>query len=376
MIQDYRRVITDIVRTVEVYGLDYPLRKSTSAFIDEHAELKEKLQKAGLIPAPKQSTLAGLWDMFEEHAEKMGHKDSTIKQYQSARKWFFRYFEEEQRVETVTKNDAKEFYAWLERQNHKYGKPISPQSVAGYMKTIKTVFNVVVDEELIDRSPFRSIQKKGFANPARQFEVSLEMFSDILDACPSIGWRVLFTLWRFGGLRKMEPVLLKWEDILWDVGKIRVHSPKTERYEGHEERYCPLFPEIRQELEDLFEVQGSPAGTAYVLPDDIRERSENGIYNAVIRIIRRAGYTPWQRLINNMRATRNSELKRVGFSGDQRSAWLGHSEKVSAEHYQIGNMLVGDEDYKRACDMRTLPAKQPVARLTGETVSPTVSQVR
>ena len=173
----------------------------------------------------------------------------------------------------------------------------------------------------------------------------------------------------------MEPLLLKWGDILWDVGKIRVYSPKTARHKGHEERFCPLFPEIRQELEDLFEVQGSPAGTAYVLPDDIRERSENGIYNAVIRIIRRAGYTPWQRLINNMRATRDSELKRVGFSGDQRSAWLGHSERVSAEHYQIGKMLVGDEDYRRACDMRTLPAKRPIVLLTPETATKTATSI-
>ena len=366
-IEAYARCIQEVVDYVEAYGPDYPLRKSTSAFIDEHTELKEKLQKAGLIPAPKQSTLVGLWDMLEEHAKKMGHKDSTIKQYKSARKWFFRYFDEEQRVETVTKNDAKEFYAWLERQNNKYGKPISPQSVAGYMKTIKTVFNVAVDEELIDRSPFRSIQKKGFVNPARQFEVSLEMFSDILDACPDQGWRVLFVLWRFGGLRKMEPPLLMWEDVFWDKGKIRVHSPKTERYEGHAERYCPLFPEIRQELEDLWEL--AEPGAVYLLPDDIRKRSENGIYNAVKRIVRWAGYTPWQRLINNMRATRDSELKRAGFSGDQRSAWLGHSEKVSAEHYQIGNMLVGDEDYKRACDMRTLSAKQPVILLTAETAT-------
>ena len=97
--------------------------------------------------------------------------------------------------------------------------------------------------------------------------------------------------------------------------------------------------------------------------------------NAVIRIVKRAGYTPWEKLINNVRATRASELKRAGFTSGQRTVWLGHSEEVSAEHYQIGNMLVGDEDYKRACDMRTLPAKQPVILLTAETATKVATSI-
>ena len=373
VIHDYRRIITDIVRTVEVYGLDYPLRKSTCAFIDEHPDLKKKLQKAGLIFAPKKTTLVGLWDMFEEHAEKKGHKDSTIKQYKSARKWFFKYFEEERRFETVTEKDAEEFQAWLERQKNKYGNPISLRSVAGYLKTVKAVFNLARKDRLIDRSPFENIEKGNFANPSRQFEVSASIMPDILNACPTQGWRVLFALWRFGGLRKMEPLLLKWEDILWDVNKIRVHSPKTERYEGHAERFCPLFPEIRQELTDLWEL--TETGAVYVFPDDIRNRSETAIYNAVTRIIKRAGFTPWTRLFNNMRATRDSELKRAGFSSDQRAAWLGHSEKISRDHYQMSKVLVDKSDYDRACAFDTLPAEQTIVQLTGETVSQTVSQV-
>ena len=374
VIRDYRRIVTDVIRTVEVYGPDYPLRKSTSAFIDEHSELKEKLRKVGLILAPKQQTLAGLWDMLEDHAKKMNHKDSTVKQYQSARKWFFRYFEEERRFETVTEKDAEEFNAWLHRQNNKYGNPISPRSVAGYVKTVKAVFNLARKDRLIDRSPFESIKKGSFTNPARQFEVSASIMPDILDACPSQAWRVLFVLWHFGGLRKSEPLLLKWEDILWNSGKIRVHSPKTKRYDGHAERFCPLFPGVRRELEDLSEL--AEQGTVYVFPDEICKRSDNGIYNAVERIVRRAGFTPWERLINNMRATRVSEMARAGVSERVRTAWFGHSERVSRDHYQIEDMLIGKEDYDWASDFRTLPMEQPVIQLTGETVSQTVSQVR
>lgn len=351
-------------------GRDFSeLPRTTKGFVEDMSDdLKARFKDCGLLTESRAPRLGRLWDMFEGHAAKMGFKDSTVRQYQTARKWFFRYFKEEQQFDTVTEKDAEEFNAWVHRQKNKYGKPISPRSVAGYLKTIKAVFNLARKARLLDRSPFEFIKKGSFANPARQFEVSLEMISDILDACPSQGWRTLFAFWRFGGLRKMEPLLLKWEDILWQAGKIRVHSPKTERYEGHAERICPLFPEIRRELEDLFEVQGSPAGDTYVLPDDIRERSENGIYNAVIRIIKRAGYTPWDRLINNMRSTRVSELVREGRSEKARKAWFGHSEKVSEKHYQQEDMLIGKEEYDWACSFQTLPTEQ-VGKTTAETTA-------
>ena len=275
--------VEEIAQAMETGG---NVGKSTAGFIASMTDdLEKRFIACGLLPDKTAGTLAGLWDMFEEHAEKMGNRESTIRGYQSARKWFFGYFTEEQEAETVTEKDAEEFRAWLERQDNKYGNPISPRSVAGYVKTVKAVFNLARRARLIDRSPFEFIQKGSFANPARQFEVSASIMPDILDACPSQGWRVLFALWRFGGMRKSEPLLLKWEDVLWDVGKIRVHSPKTDRYAGHAERFCPLFPELRQELADLAEVQGHPAFSEYVLPDDIRERSQNALYNAVIRII-------------------------------------------------------------------------------------------
>lgn len=343
--------VEEIARAIETGGT---VGRATAGFIAALTDdLKGRFIKAGLLEEPNAGTLVALWDILEKHAEKMGYKEHTISGYDSARKMFFKYFSEEQKADTVTEKDAEEFRAWLQQQKNRNGTQFSPRTVACYVKTIKTVFNLARRARLIDRSPFEFVKKGSFANPARQFEVSVEMITDVLDSCPSQAWRVLFALWRFGGLRKMEPLLLKWDDVLWQAGKIRVRSPKTERYDGHAERYCPLFPEIRQELEDLAEL--AEPGSIYVVPDDIRERSENGIYNAVCRIIRRAGFTPWEKVFNNMRATRVSELKRAGFSGDQRQAWIGHDEEVSRKHYQITGMLVDKSDYDRACGFQTLP---------------------
>lgn len=355
--EEIKSHVERIAQAIET-GRDFSeLPRATRGFLTTLADnLKQRFIACGLLEETKTDTLGSLWDMLDEHAEKMGFKEHTTNNYETARKWFFKYFSEEQQTDTVTEKDAEEFRAWLERQNNKYGKRLASTSVAGIVKVTKTVFNLARRARLIDRSPFEFIKRGSFVNKTRQFEVSTDIVSDVLDACPSQGWRVLFVLWRFAAMRKMEPLLLKWEDILWNQGKIRVHSPKTERHEGHEERFCPLFPEIRRELEDMFEL--AEPGAVYVFPDEIRERSENAIYNATKRIIRRAGHPAWQKVVVNMRATRVSELKRAGFSSDQRTAFIGHSEDISEKHYQIPSMLVGKEDYDRACSFQTLQTEQ------------------
>lgn len=90
----------------------------------------------------------------------------------------------------------------------------------------------------------------------------------------------------------------------------------------------------------------------------------------------RIGIAPWEKLINNMRATRVSEMARAGVSERVRTAWFGHSERVSKAHYQIEDMLIRKEDYDWARSFNTLPVRQPIVQLTGETVFQTVSQVR
>ncbi|MGI5831162.1 MAG: phage integrase SAM-like domain-containing protein [Thermoguttaceae bacterium] len=67
---------------------------------------------------------------------------------------------------------------------NRHGKPLQSTSIAGYVKTIKTVFNLARRTRLITKSPFEWIKKGSFVNPAGRF----------LDACPSQSWRVLFVL--------------------------------------------------------------------------------------------------------------------------------------------------------------------------------------
>ncbi len=37
---------------------------------------------------------------------------------------------------------------------------------------------------------------------------------------------------------------LAWADVDWEQQRILIRSPKTERYEGRETRWIPVFPEL------------------------------------------------------------------------------------------------------------------------------------
>lgn len=51
------------------------------------------------------------------------------------------------------------------------------------------------------------------------------------------------------------------------------------------------------------------------------------------KIIRRAGFEPWPRAWNNLRASRATELAE-DFPGHVAAAWLGHTEEIADAHYR------------------------------------------
>jgi integrase len=159
--------------------------------------------------------------------------------------------------------------------------------------------------------------------------VTREVAREVLDACPDAEWRLLFALSRYGGLRcPSEHLNLTWPDVDWDRGRMRVHSPKTEHLEGGGDRWVPIFPELRPYLEEAFDL--APEGALYVIN---RHRDTNkNLRTQLMRIIRRAGLTPWPKLFHNLRASRATELA-AQFPIHVVCSWIGNTAMIAAKHY-------------------------------------------
>ena len=66
------------------------------------------------------------------------------------------------------------------------------------------------------------------------------------------------------------------------------------------------------------------------------------------RLIRRAGLTPWPRLLHNLRASRETELA-AEFPLHVVTRWLGNTPRIAMKHY----LQVTEDDFARAAGKAT-----------------------
>lgn len=204
----------------------------------------------------------------------------------------------------------------------------------------KQFFRAALRRKLIPSNPFSDLAAAVKANTSRMFFVTGDMAAKVLAACPDAQWRAIFALCRYGGLRCPSEVLgLRWGDIDWEHGKMLVHSPKTEHHDGKDTRLVPLFPELRQYLQECFDL--AEPGTEYVVT---RYRDKNANMRTQLeRIIGKAGLKAWPKLFQNMRSTRETELAER-WPEHVVCAWIGNSTAVARKHY----LQVTEEHFERA----------------------------
>ena len=191
-------------------------------------------------------------------------------------------------------------------------------------------------------------------NKSREYFVTQESVEKIIAACPDTEWRLIVALARYGGLRTpSETFALRWGDVDWDRGRIRVRSPKTAHHPGGDSRLVPLFPELRPHLEAAFD-KAEP-GTVYVIAKH-RSGSAN-LRTQLERIMDRAGVAKWPRLFQNVRASRETELTQH-HPLHVVVAWIGNSAAIATRHY----LQVTDADYDKANSRRRRIRRTPGAK--------------
>ncbi|MEX2169667.1 MAG: hypothetical protein WD851_10170 [Pirellulales bacterium] len=111
----------------------------------------------------------------------------------------------------------------------------------------------------------------------------------------------------------------------------------------------PVFPELRPYLQavldELLEDFDPKLKRLSEQPVITRYRESNAnLRTQLQRILNRAGVKQWEKLFQNLRSTRQTELEDK-FPNHVVCAWIGNSEKVAKEHY----LQVTDFHYEAAC---------------------------
>ena len=257
--------------------------------------------------------------------------------YSHTKRNLLTFFQADRALREIRPSDADQFRSWLLND-----QKLSIATVARRVIACRTIWRQALRWELADQNVFEGVKGGAQSNEKRKHFVSREVIGNVLEACPDAEWRLIVTLARYGGIRVPSELLpLKWTDIDWAAGTVRVTSPKTEYHVGGGSRLLPLFAELKPYLLEGFEA--APDGAEYIV-GRYRATTQN-LRTQFERIIARAGVEPWPKPFHNLRASRESELMRE-YDLATVCRWLGNSPEVAARHYAVSVDL--NADFRRA----------------------------
>lgn len=330
------------------------IEKRTAEWLgDVGSKLRCRLVELGLADPTKEAngpaTLGPFIDEFI--AGQSDVKSSTMATYRQAYRSLIDYFGEDCRLDSITVRDAKRWRKWQKSSGNQRGEKesLSENTVRRRTGLARQIFADAVDGKLIETNPFfdrKKLPATVRGNPARQEFVPSETIQTVLESiqCPEL--RAIVALARYGGLRvPSEPMALRWSDIDFVTGAIKIRAPKTEHHSNSGIRACPLFPELRPHLQLLHDIANPGVDCPMSSRIISRYRSNQNLRTPFLKLLKRLDIPAWPRLFQNLRATRETELIAAGYPRKDVNTWLGHTGEVSLEFYE----MTMQASFQKAC---------------------------
>ena len=314
--------VVEILKFNKANDIPLPGQNDQKWIIKAPLDLQKKLAKVGLIKLLEYHTCKELWETFMKWKAK-SVSESTMKIYRQAEERFYTVFKEDELVESLKPEQFQELC-------DKLGETYAPTTIAGTFKQFHALFNWALKKKWVYIDPLEEIRRGSFINSDADQFVPTRIYDCLLEHCPNQEWRTILALARFGGMHPSEILTLRWKDVNWSDNHIVVRNPKTRQYEGKAKRYSPIYPEVRDELEKLFE-QDENDGQGFVI-SRYHGNPDTNIRSTFYTIVQKAGLKKIPRPFDNMRMTRSNEI-RAKFGEFCESMWIGHSRQVAMKHY-------------------------------------------
>jgi integrase len=326
--EEFKRFVERIVESKKAtIELDVPTRVWLASL---SADMLSRLVKLGLIAdqARPAQTLEELLDYCQDQLDVQAGTQTT---HNNARHNLVDFFGHIRDIASITDGDAKEFRRGLLKSGNRLtGGGLSEATTTKRCQIARQFFAMAVDKQWLTSNPFACLKGGTMHNPERAAFISTDMVDELMDASPDCEWRLIIALARYGGLRCPSEVMkLRWEWVDWNKQTIRVHAPKTAHHRNHKWRTIPIFLELRPYLDAAWDKV--PDGTDRYVIHDMRFTNQK-LRIRMLRTIKDAGLTPWPRLWQNLRATRETELQ-DHFPMKCVTSWIGNSAAIAEKHY-------------------------------------------
>ena len=288
------------------------------------------------------TTLGGLNETYISSRSSLA--ENTQRNYRNTQRMLEQHFGKTCPLASITAGHARDYKEWL------IGRRFAPATISREIKRAKQFFEYAVDCKMIQENPFRKIKAGAQTNSDRKVYIPEETVDVVLKNCTDNEFRLIVALSRYGGLRiPSELTHLTWNDVDWANNSITVYSPKKKGIDSQKRRRIPIFPEIRPFLEKA--ILDAPEGSTHVISENSRRKKAN-LRTKLLRILKRAGVKKWEKLFQNLRASRETDLM-LEWPAHIVCSWLGNSIQVANDHY----LMVTAADFETAAG-----AKPPESR--------------
>jgi integrase len=296
-----------------------PPDQATAAWIAAIPDLlHERIAATGLIK-PRQGRTLGQW-LAAFMTSRADLKPESRRKLEQTKLKLERHFGADRPLHTISAEDAT---AWREALRT---EGLSEASIKIHSGNVKTMIGEAVRREILARSPFAHL-KGGVTPTSNTRYVTPAETERLLAAAPNAEWRLIIGLARLAGLRTPSEVeKLTWAAVDWERGRLRVQSPKTERFAGHAVRTVPISPRLMPLLRArLAERTEGEDRLLTITSIDSRTRFMR-------RLMAKANVEPWDDLWQTLRRSCEIEWAQT-YPQYAVSRWIGHSITVSGRHY-------------------------------------------
>lgn len=293
-------------------------------------ELRRVMQSETAAPVEERLTLDNVAQRYLAHLTSLGRKRSTLGDYESCVRVHLTPFFGGKAIDRIGASDVEAFIA-LKRCE---GKAV--KSILNYLGLLHSIFAFAEKRGFARANPVRIVDKpaKPGSDPDIRFLEQAELEA-LLQAVPSgpreSTERTIYLTAAMTGLRQGELLGLRWRDIDWTAGRIRVRqsyvrnefgSPKSRR----SSRSVPLADRVAGELERHFQA------SAYQGDDDLVFcHPETGAPLDRSRLLKRfkaAAKTAGLRDVrfHDLRHTFGTRMAGTGVALRTLQEWMGHRD--------------------------------------------------